>query len=63
MTNIHITPHLWFEKEAVEAVNFYISLFDNSGVKKISELPLDFNFNADQKVQYQTAKSLQTRFR
>lgn len=34
MTNINITPHLWFEKEAVEAVNFYISLFDNSGVKK-----------------------------
>ena len=27
-----------------------------SGIKKISDLPVNFNFNADQKIQYQTAK-------
>lgn len=28
-----IVPHLWFDKEAEEAANFYISLFDNSKLK------------------------------
>src|SRR6478672_9963264 len=27
-----ITPHLWFDKNAVEAVDFYVSLFENSGL-------------------------------
>ena len=31
-----ITPCLWFDNQAEEAVNFYISLFDNSRIKKIS---------------------------
>jgi len=27
-----ITPHLWFDKEAVEAAEFYASVFPNSKV-------------------------------
>jgi predicted 3-demethylubiquinone-9 3-methyltransferase (glyoxalase superfamily) len=33
-----ITPHLWFDKEAAEAADFYTSLFDHSGVKSKSVL-------------------------
>lgn len=33
-----ITPHLWFDKEAKEAAQFYISLFDNSKIKDITTL-------------------------
>jgi len=25
-----ITPHLWFDNQAEEAMNFYISIFKNS---------------------------------
>lgn len=32
MTNDQLTPHLWFEKEAAEPVNFYLSLFENSRI-------------------------------
>lgn len=32
MTNQKIIPHLWFDKEALEAANFYTSLFPNSKV-------------------------------
>lgn len=31
-----ITPHLWFDKDAIEAVEFYISLFENSKLKNRS---------------------------
>jgi len=31
-----ITPFLWFETQAEEAMNFYVSLFKNSKVKDIS---------------------------
>ena len=27
-----IVPHLWFDKEAVEAAEFYTSVFDNSKI-------------------------------
>jgi predicted 3-demethylubiquinone-9 3-methyltransferase (glyoxalase superfamily) len=27
-----ITPHLWFDKEAVEAAEFYCSVFPNSSI-------------------------------
>lgn len=27
-----IVPHLWYDKEAIEATKFYISLFDNSSL-------------------------------
>ncbi|MCB1159765.1 MAG: VOC family protein [Leptospiraceae bacterium] len=33
-----IIPHLWFDKEAIEAARFYISLFPNSGIKNITSL-------------------------
>ncbi|TSC81804.1 MAG: hypothetical protein G01um101420_808 [Parcubacteria group bacterium Gr01-1014_20] len=26
-----ITPHLWFDKEAEEAANFYVSVFSGAG--------------------------------
>jgi predicted 3-demethylubiquinone-9 3-methyltransferase (glyoxalase superfamily) len=31
-----ITPHLWFDSNAEEAVNFYVSLFANSKIGKIA---------------------------
>lgn len=31
-----ITPFLWFDKEAEEAVNFYVSIFKNSRVGRIA---------------------------
>ena len=33
-----ITPHLWFDKEAVEAANFYVSTFPKSKVKSTTVL-------------------------
>jgi len=30
-----ITPFLWFDNQAEEAANFYVSLFRNSSVKKV----------------------------
>ena len=33
-----ITPHLWFDKEALEAANLYISTFPNSRVKHTAKL-------------------------
>lgn len=33
-----IVPHLWFDKEATEAANFYVSTFPNSKVKNTSVL-------------------------
>lgn len=34
-----ITPFLWFDTQAEEAMNFYVSLFKNSKVKDISHGP------------------------
>lgn len=31
-----IIPHLWFDSDAEEAVNFYVSLFDNSKITKVA---------------------------
>jgi predicted 3-demethylubiquinone-9 3-methyltransferase (glyoxalase superfamily) len=31
-----IIPHLWFDRNAGDAVNFYISIFENSKITKIS---------------------------
>ena len=31
-----ITPFLWFDKEAEEAMNFYVSIFKNSKVKGVT---------------------------
>jgi predicted 3-demethylubiquinone-9 3-methyltransferase (glyoxalase superfamily) len=33
-----ITPHLWFDKEAIEAADFYVSTFPNSKVKSTTVL-------------------------
>ncbi len=33
-----ITPHLWFDKEAKEAAEFYCSVFDNSKIKGVQTL-------------------------
>src|SRR4051812_28499938 len=33
-----ITPHLWFDKEAVEAAEFYVSVFDNSKVTQVAQI-------------------------
>jgi predicted 3-demethylubiquinone-9 3-methyltransferase (glyoxalase superfamily) len=35
MTN-QITPCLWFDNQAEEAVNFYVSIFKNSNIESIS---------------------------
>ena len=34
-------PFLWFEKEAEEAANFYVSLLPNSRVEHVTVLPAD----------------------
>lgn len=34
-----IIPHLWFDKEAVEAANWYVSLFENSSIINITTIP------------------------
>ncbi|MBL8018074.1 MAG: VOC family protein [Leptospirales bacterium] len=33
-----ITPHLWFDKEAIEAARFYTSVFPRSRVKRVSKI-------------------------
>jgi predicted 3-demethylubiquinone-9 3-methyltransferase (glyoxalase superfamily) len=33
-----ITPHLWFDKEAREAAEFYVSIFPNSKITNITTL-------------------------
>jgi len=34
-----ITPHLWYSSEAVEAANFYASIFPDSSVDRVTTLP------------------------
>jgi predicted 3-demethylubiquinone-9 3-methyltransferase (glyoxalase superfamily) len=34
-------PFLWFEKEAEEAANFYVSLLPNSRIEHVTALPAD----------------------
>ena len=33
-----ITPHLWFDKEARQAVEFYVSVFPNSKISNVTTL-------------------------
>jgi predicted 3-demethylubiquinone-9 3-methyltransferase (glyoxalase superfamily) len=35
---VKITPHLWFDKEAKEAAEFYVSVFSNSKITNITTL-------------------------
>lgn len=36
-----IVPHLWYANEAVEAANFYVSLFPDSRVDRVTPFPAD----------------------
>jgi predicted 3-demethylubiquinone-9 3-methyltransferase (glyoxalase superfamily) len=36
-----IVPHLWFADKAVEAANFYVSLFPDSRVDGVTPIPAD----------------------
>jgi predicted 3-demethylubiquinone-9 3-methyltransferase (glyoxalase superfamily) len=36
-----IVPHLWFADKAVEAANFYVSLFPDSRVDSVTPIPAD----------------------
>ena len=36
MTIKKITPFLWYDSNAEEAANFYVSLFDNSRITHVS---------------------------
>ena len=36
-----IAPHLWFADKAVEAANFYVSLFPDSRVDSVTSIPAD----------------------
>jgi predicted 3-demethylubiquinone-9 3-methyltransferase (glyoxalase superfamily) len=41
VTPSKITPFLWFADKAVEAANFYVSLFPDSRVDSVAPLPAD----------------------
>ncbi|MEJ1962073.1 MAG: VOC family protein [Gammaproteobacteria bacterium] len=36
-----VVPHLWYAKEAEEAARFYARLFPDSGVTRVTSLPVD----------------------
>ena len=36
-----IVPHLWYAKEAEEAARFYVSIFPDSRVDRVTPLPVD----------------------
>src|SRR5687768_24944 len=36
-----IVPHLWYTKEAVEAARFYVTIFPNSRVNRVTALPTE----------------------
>lgn len=40
-SNSKIVPHLWFDREAVEAAKFYASVFPNSRVGDVTPIPAD----------------------
>jgi predicted 3-demethylubiquinone-9 3-methyltransferase (glyoxalase superfamily) len=42
-----ITPHLWFDKEAREAAEFYVSVFPNSKIHSVVRLPDTPSGNAE----------------
>jgi predicted 3-demethylubiquinone-9 3-methyltransferase (glyoxalase superfamily) len=41
MSNSKIVPHLWFDKEAVEAAKFYASTFPESRLDRVTPVPAD----------------------
>ena len=40
-TMAKIIPHLWYEKEAEEAARFYTSLFPDSRIERVTDLPTE----------------------
>jgi predicted 3-demethylubiquinone-9 3-methyltransferase (glyoxalase superfamily) len=36
-----ITPYLWFDDQAEEAVNFYVGIFNNAKINNVSRYPTD----------------------
>ena len=36
-----IVPHLWYAKEALEAARFYTSIFPNSCIERVTDMPTD----------------------
>lgn len=48
-----ITPFLWFDSQAEEAANYYVSIFPNSRIDQISRYP-----NAGQEYHHQPAGSV-----
>ncbi len=36
-----LTPHLWFDNQAEEAINFYVSVFKNSRIISINRYPTE----------------------
>ena len=40
-TSAKIVPHLWFVDQAVEAANFYVSLFPDSRVDSVTPIPAE----------------------
>ena len=43
-----ITPFLWFDKQAEEAMNFYVSVFKNSKVLSVSPMVVRFELNGQE---------------
>jgi predicted 3-demethylubiquinone-9 3-methyltransferase (glyoxalase superfamily) len=43
-----ITPFLWFNNQAEEAMNFYVSVFKNSKVLSVSPLTVHFELNGQE---------------
>ena len=41
ITPSKIVPHLWFAEKAVEAANFYVSLFPDSRVDSVTPIPAE----------------------
>ena len=41
LTPSKIVPHLWFADQAVEAANFYVSLFPDSRIDSVTPIPAD----------------------
>lgn len=42
MADQKLTPCLWFENEAEEAANFYVSIFGDSRVENVMQSPVDW---------------------
>ncbi len=41
MTAKHITPSLWYVKEAEQAAKFYASIFPDSRIDRVTTLPAE----------------------